>query len=274
MNLIFEYVVYTSLSLTFLFTFFEAFRLHHRIRKNKKTRKITLAHKQISYLSHLFSGDAKKIMSPLSQKICLLNIKKHLLRIQAVNPCQITTNELSFIDKHLEKVPQNSSFHYEKIPKLDSAKSLKESMQNIALIISILKQSYQDGILKQTAYLEEVEKLKTLKLRLRLESLLDNAQTAMQRDRLGIANMHYHNALTLLSTTTIENEYLVKMRKQIQSSLDQTQETLDALLNETKKYDELKEERESLDKKYDQSGNTNMDDTDMIFNNKKMYYGE
>jgi len=64
------------------------------------------------------------------------------------------------------------------------------------------------------------------------------------------------------------------MKELVTKLLDNSKDIQEALLTDTKRYDLLTKNREINIDKYHVSGQTNMDDTDMIFNNTKIYYNE
>jgi len=253
---------------------YEGIKLHLAHNQSNISQKLNFLHKKINTIGQLITSDARVIMSPLSQRVCLLRIKKLLLTINKIHPSVKTRREITSVDKHLLALPKNYAHYYDEILRPKSESALKEMLSNILLLVSVLKQDFLDGMLDQAIYMNEVKELRKLATRLRLESILESADDSIKKERPGLAIMHYNSAITLLSTAAQECSYTIKMKELVTKLLDNSKDIQEALLTDTKRYDLLTKNREINIDKYHVSGQTNMDDTDMIFNNTKIYYNE
>ncbi len=267
-------IIYLILASLLFFVVYEGIKLHFAHNQSNIRQKLNFLHKKINTLGQLITSDARVIMSPLSQRVCLLRIKKLLLVINRIHPSVKTRREINSMDKHLLALPNNYAHYYDEILRPKSERALKQMVSNIFLLISVLKQDFLDGMLDQAIYMNEVKELKKLATRLRLEVILENANECIKNERPGLAIMQYNSAIILLSSANQDCNYTVKMKALVTSLLDSTKDIQEALLTDTKRFEQLTKDRQNSSDKYHVSGQTDMDDKDMIFNKTKMYYNE
>jgi len=267
-------ITYLILASLLFFVVYEGIKLHFAHNQSNIRQKLNFLHKKINTLGELITSDARVIMSPLSQRVCLLKIKKLLLVISSIHPSVKTRREINSVDKHLLALPNNYAHYYDEILRPKSESALKQMISNIFLLISVLKQDFLDGMLEQSIYMNEVKELKKLATRLRLEVILENANECIKNERPGLAIMQYNSAIILLSSAAQDCNYTIKMKALVTNLLDSTKDIQEALLTDTKRFDQLTKDRQNSSDKYHESGQTNMDDKDMIFNKTKMYYNE
>jgi len=267
-------IIYLILASLLFFVVYEGIKLHFAHNQSNIRQKLNFLHKKINTLGELITSDARVIMSPLSQRVCLLKIKKLLLVIYSIHPSVKTRREINSVDKHLLALPNNYAHYYDEILRPKSESALKQMISNIFLLISVLKQDFLDGMLEQSIYMNEAKELKKLATRLRLEVILENANECIKNERPGLAIMQYNSAIILLSSANQDCNYTLKMKALVTSLLDSAKDIQEALLTDTKRFEQLTKDRQNSSDKYHESGQTNMDDKDMIFNKTKMYYNE
>jgi len=267
-------ITYLILASLLFFIVYEGIKQHLESNRDNIRYRLNFLHKKINTLGQLITSDARVIMSPISQRVCLLKIKKLLLVINKIQPSKKTRREINSVDKHLLSLPNNYAHYYDEILRPESEAALKQMISNIFLLISVLKQDFLDGMLDQAIYMNEVKELKKLATRLRLEVILENADDCIKNERPGLAIMQYNSAMVLLSGAAQDCNYTIKMKALVTSLLDSTKDIQEALLTNTKRFEQLTKDRQNGSDKYHVSGQTDMDDKDMIFNNTKIYYNE
>lgn len=267
-------ITYLILASLLCFVVYEAMKQHLAYNQSNTRKKLNFLHKKINTLGKLITSDARVIMSPLSQQVCLLRIKTLLLTINKIHPSLKTRREINSVDKHLLALPNNYAHYYDEILKPKSESALKEMITNIFLLITVLKQDFLDGILDQAIYMNEVKELRKLATRLRLELILESADDCIKNERPGLAIMQYNSAIILLSSAAQDCNYTVKMKDLVTNLLESSKDLQEALLTDTKRFEQLTKSRKNSGDKYHESGQTDMDDKDMIFDNRKMYYNE
>jgi hypothetical protein len=269
MTQLINYSFYAFITFLILSTVFGSIEQRITARNNKKNKLLTMAHKKINAMGKFIAGDAQLIMSPISQRICLLKIQKSLLDIYKLRPSKATMAEIKALKQRLNKLPVTNAELYQRFPieQLDTKNN--HHVKNINRLIAIFKQAYSANLINRNSYLNEIKSLRHLAFQLKVESSIEKANAAIENEKYSLALIHYNGILTLLESVNEQNAYTQKLRNRINISIKQTKELLDALLTDTRAYENI--QSDSSDK-YHQQGAIDLDNTDELFSDKKRYF--
>lgn len=137
----------------------------------------------------------------------------------------------------------------------DNEQHLVAMLQCIKKLRATLKSEQTKGNLDAQTFTQEDQKLDAIQLRIGVESLLKRGNMAYQKEMLGSARQYYEKALQTIGQHTVQTEYCVAKRQEIE---EQLQEITSALKNTNAKDAAQKAKAEE-------------DDLDMLFQPKKKW---
>jgi len=149
----------------------------------------------------------------------------------------------------------NTNSNVEQFALPDNEQQLVQILQCIKKLRATLKSEQSKGVLDAQSYMQHDKRLDALQVKINIESLLKRGNQALSKEMLGSARQYYEKALSTISNTSNQSEYVQAKKADIEEKLEQ----ITAELKNTNACDAAKKAK------------SEEDDLDMLFQPKKKW---
>ncbi|WP_448564373.1 hypothetical protein [Thalassotalea ganghwensis] len=108
----------------------------------------------------------------------------------------------------------------------DNEQQLVVILQTIKKLRAVLRSEQSKGVLDAQNFMQEDLKLDAMQLKINIESLHKRGNQAFQKEMLGSARQYYEKALQTLNDHSIQNDYTMAKKAEIEGQLEEITQAL------------------------------------------------